>query len=277
MKQLNSKYTLIFGTGRPIIGMVHLRALPGSPGYNKEKGMAWIIDHALDEASRLIKGGIDAIQIENQFDKPFLKSDDIGWETVCSMTSVISRLQTAFDIPMGVNVHINGVCQALAIAQATNCQWIRAFELANAYISNSGYIEAAGPQALRYRSRIKAEDIMIFGDFHVKHGSHQITADRSLEEQAEDIETSLGDALIITGLKTGTPPCREDIKRIRKVVNIPLIIGSGLSMENLQQLLPSSDGAVVGSYFKKDNCLSSTVDIDKVKSLMDEVRKLRDD
>ena len=66
------------------------------------------------------------------------------------------------------------------------------------------------------------------------------------------METSMGDALIVTGLKTGTAPSIEDIEPIRNAVSIPILIGSGLSYNNLEILLPAVNGAIVGSSFKKD-------------------------
>jgi membrane complex biogenesis BtpA family protein len=267
----------IFGTHKPIIGMVHLHPLPGSPKYDHSTGMEAIIETALEDTKQLVQGGIDGIQIENQWDRPFLKADEIGFETIAAIAAVISRLRVEYTIPMGVNIHLNGVCQAIAVAIATGCRWIRAFELANAYISNAGIIEAAGPKALRYRAYMRAEDnVMIFGDFHVKHGSHQIIADRSLQEQAEDVQTALGDAVIVTGLKTGSPPDRQDIELIRGSVELPILIGSGLSLNNMEDLLPMIDGAIIGSYFKKDGKLSNPVDADRVSRFMEKATIIRE-
>jgi membrane complex biogenesis BtpA family protein len=266
----------IFATEKPIIGMVHLLPLPGSPGYQSEKGMKQIIAAAMDDALRLIEGGVDGIQVENQGDWPFLKPHEIGFETVAAVTAVVSHLRARHDLPMGINIHLNGVCQALAIATATECQWVRAFELANAYISPSGIIEAAGPQALRYRNHLHAgEKVMIFGDYHVKHGSHQLVADKSMVEQARDVAAALADGIIITGQVTGTAPCREEIATIRETVRLPLLIGSGLAIENLEDLLPLADGAIVGSSFKVDGELKNPVDVTRVKRFMQAVKAVR--
>jgi membrane complex biogenesis BtpA family protein len=272
------RFSSVFGTTKPIIGMVHLKPLPGAPRYSSSGGMKSIIDMALKDADALVSGGIDALQVENQWDRPFQKSDDIGYETVAAITAVIERLKTRFEVPMGVTVHLNAVEQAIAIAVATGCKWVRAFELANAYISNAGFIEAAGPGAMRYRSFLRADDdVMVFGDFHVKHGSHQILSDRSLLEQAEDVVTALGDALIVTGLATGKAPDKDDIASLREVVSIPVLIGSGLSYENLDQLLPLADGAIVGSSFKADGVLANPVDRKRVVSFMEKVKQTRGD
>jgi membrane complex biogenesis BtpA family protein len=256
--------------------MVHLEPLPGASRYNSKEGIQGIVDAAIEDTNRLVKGGIDGVMVENQWDRPWLKPDEIGPETIATMASVLQQLRDRYRIPIGVNVHLNGVCQAIAIALATGCQFIRAFQLANAYISSAGIIEAAGPKAIRYRAYLNAEDkILIFADFHVKHGSHQIIADKSLEEQAEDIEEAMGDAVIITGLKTGRPPARDDIELIRKVITIPILIGSGLMVENLRDLLPLVDGAIVGSYFKENGKLSNPIDVDRVKRFTEIVKQLR--
>jgi membrane complex biogenesis BtpA family protein len=272
------KLRRIFATEKPIIGMVHLQPLPGAPGYHSEKGMKAIIEAAMDDALRLIEGGVDGIQVENQGDWPFLKPHEIGVETVAAVTAVVAHLRSQLKLPMGINIHLNGVCQALAIAAATDCQWVRAFELANAYISPSGIIEAAGPQALRYRSYLRAEEkIMIFGDFHVKHGSHQVVSDKSLAEQAHDVASALADGIIVTGQVTGTAPRREEIASIRNFLQLPLLIGSGLAHENLEELLPLTDGAIVGSSFKVDGELKNPVDVTRVKRFMQVARAIRQD
>jgi membrane complex biogenesis BtpA family protein len=278
MDQRGERFADVFGTSKPIIGMVHLKPLPGAPRYDSGTGMGRIIETALEDAEALVSGGIDALQVENQWDRPFQKSEDVGFETVAAIAAVIERLKSRFEIPMGVTVHLNAVRQAVAIAVATGCRWVRAFEMANAYISNAGIVEAAGPAATRYRSFLRADDdVMIFGDFHVKHGSHQILSDRSLFEQAEDVVTALGDAVIVTGLKTGRPPDKDDIADIGKAVSVPVLIGSGLSYENLDQLLPLSDGAIVGSSFKVDGVLANPVDKKRVRKFMDKAKRIRGD
>lgn len=273
--QHKKKFTDIFTTKKPIIGMVHLKPLPGSPEYDGDGGMRRIIDHAVAEAKRLEEGGVDGIQIENQFDRPFLKPQHIGMETVAAVTAAAAAIKSSVELPMGINIHLNGISQAIAVAHAIGAGWIRAFELANAYVSNSGIIEAAAPEALRYRAFLQAENVMIFGDFHVKHGSHQLIADRSVIEQAEDVEDGGADAVIITGTKTGSAPVPEDVEMIRSAVSVPILIGSGLSAENAEQLVPVIDGAIVGSSFKVDGKIENDTDPRRVRVFMEKVRQLR--
>jgi predicted TIM-barrel enzyme len=117
--------------------------------------------------------------------------------------------------------------------------------------------------------------VMIFGDFHVKHGSHQMIADKSLEEQAEDVQTAQADGIIVTGLKTGNAPTREDVEWIKQVVQIPVLIGSGLTVDNVEALYPLVDGGIVGSHFKIDENLKNPVDVGRVTRFMEKVKTIR--
>ena len=61
----------VFKVDKPIIGMVHLRPLPGSPKYDPvNMGMDKIISIALEEAAILEQAGVDGVQVENMWDIP---------------------------------------------------------------------------------------------------------------------------------------------------------------------------------------------------------------
>ncbi len=261
------QFNQLFSGKKPVIGMVHLKALPGSPRYGGD--LAAVYDAALRDAEALAEGGIDAIQIENQFDTPYQLGDEIGVETVAFLSVAAAKLREAFpELPLGVNIHLNGAKQALAAAKACGADFIRVFNLMNAYISNSGYTGAAAPELMRYRRAIDAGEILVFGDFQVKHGSHAITADRSIEEKAHDIETSGAEACILTGSATGIAPDAALCRTAKSHISIPMLIGSGLNSRNVQQLWPLVDGAIIGSGFKEGGVLCAPVDRQLVKDFM---------
>lgn len=269
----NKRMKTLFGTDKPVIGMVHLMPLPGTPNF--KGSLQQIIDFACMEAEILQKGGVDGLQVENQFDRPYLKPQDIGFETVAYMSMITTLISRIVTIPYGVHVMMNGVEQAIAVAHSTHAKWVRVYELANAYISNSGLIEAAGPKALRYRAMLGAQDVMLWGDFHVKHGSHFIVNDRSIEDLAHDVQTCGGDALILTGSSTGKAPAIEDAAAIQRISSLPLFIGSGFSTENASSFFPYIDGVIVGSALKKDGVLENPTDLDRVMAMMDVVIRFR--
>ena len=78
---------------------------------------------------------------------------------------------------------------------------MRANQWVNAYVANEGILNGPAPEAMRFRSRIRADEVAIFADVHVKFGAHAITADRSIAEQATDAEWFDADVLIASGAR----------------------------------------------------------------------------
>lgn len=267
----------IFKQKKPVIGMVHLRPLPGSPLYDPAgMGMDKIIGTAVEEAKILEASGVDGVQVENMWDIPYLPGRKIGPETVAALAVGVYEVAKHVSIPVGAECHMNGAEQALACAVAAGAQWIRVFEYCNAFISQSGYIEAAGAEIARKRSQWKAEQIAFLCDVNVKHGSHFIIHDRSVAEQAMDVEAQDGDAVIVTGFDTGMPPTVEAVTACKQKTGLPIFLGSGLDRKNAAELLACADGAIVGSYFKEEGNWKNPVDQERAAAFMKEVRKLRE-
>ena len=110
---------------------------------------------------------------------------------------------------------------------------------------------------------------------HVKHGSHAIVSDRSLAEQTRDALFFDADVLIATGQRTGDATDIEEVRGIRSASSLPVIVGSGLTAENAAELLKIADGAIVGSWAKRDGVWWNSVDSERVRRLMSVVRGIR--
>lgn len=267
----------IFSIPKPIIATLHLLPLPGAP-YYQGQSIDEILQYTLDEVEDLIDAGIDGLIIENHGDIPFVKPDRIGYETVAAMTyigSAVQKIADAHKVPMGVNCLANAAIPALAIAKAIKARFVRINQFVNAYVANEGFIEGMAGEILRYRSHIKGDDIAIFTDVHVKHGSHSIVADRSVSEQAKDALFFCSDVLICTGSRTGNAPDKDEIANIRVTPDIPVILGSGVTCENVNELLMITDGAIVASYFKRDGVWYHKVEKERVMRFMEKVREIR--
>jgi hypothetical protein len=128
---------------------------------------------------------------------------------------------------------------------------------------------------MRYKSMIKGDNIKVMADVHVKHGSHSIVADRSLAEQTRDNVFYDADMLIATGNRTGDATPLSEVKGIKDYTDLPVLVGSGLTADNATELLPHIDGAIVGSWIKKDGVWWNEVDYDRAARLMDIVSKYR--
>lgn len=263
----------IFGPGRPLIGNIHVAPLPGTPRY-QGASMDEITGLAVRDALAYRDGGMDGVMVENHGDVPFLRPDEIGPEIVAAMTTVALAVRAATGLPMGVNMLANHAIGALAVARASGARFVRVNQWANAYVANEGLLDGEAGRALRYRRSIGAQDVAIFADVHVKHGGHAIVADRSVAEQARDVEFFDADVAIATGNRTGDSVPQEEIAAIRDGTALPVIGGSGLSPENVAMILPWLDGAVVGSSLKTGGHWSNPVDRAKVEALVAAAREL---
>jgi len=263
----------IFGKDKIVIGMIHCKPLPGSPFYNGN--FRETLDAAVQDARTFVENGIDGLQIENAWDLPFPNPRDISFETVAGLTAVAMELRTKFDIPVGVNMLANGVVPAMAVASVSSLLWVRCNQWANAYVANEGFVEGPSAKALRYRSFLKSDSIKVFADVHVKHGSHAITADRSVEEQALDNVFFAADVLIATGERTGDETSSDEIRRIKAASKLPVIVGSGTCENNITRILGECEGAIAGTHLKVDDKWWNPVDSEKVTRLMRIVRKFR--
>ncbi|KRB30932.1 BtpA family membrane complex biogenesis protein [Mesorhizobium sp. Root695] len=264
----------IFSVRKPVIGVIHLRSLPGAPRYVRE-AMTEVYAAAVRDAKTLADGGINGIIVENAGDMPFSRPEHIGHETVAALTAACMEVRGAVDVPIGITCVANGAIPALAVAKAVGAKWVRVNQWANAYVANEGLLNAAAPEAMRYRAMIDARDVAIFADVHVKFGAHAITADRSITEQATDAEWFDADVLIATGARTGSPTERREVDEVRGGTNLPVIVGSGLSPEQVPKLFAAADGAIIGQWLKEDGLWWNPVDPRRVAALVEAVAKAR--
>ena len=240
-----------------LIGMIHLKALPG---YPQHEGMQAIIAKALEDAVALEQGGVDAILIENTDDDPHRKV--VGPETVSAYTIVAKEVKHKIKVPLGICVLWNDYKAALAIAKIVGCDFVRIPVFTEAVLTASGIIEGNPYDAITYRECIKASKVRIMADVQVKHAT--MLAKRPIEESAKEALHFGADEIIITGRYTGDCPNLDELRKVRESCpNATIVIGSGVTPKNISELKKYADAAIVGTYFKEgDNII-----IEKVISL----------
>lgn len=270
-----ARFDSLFRVAKPVIGVIHLRPLPGAPRYDGE-AVESIYAAAEEDARRLSEGGVDGIIVENASDLPFARPEDVGAETVAALTAACVHVRGAVPQPIGITLVANAAIPALAVAKAAGARWVRVNQWANAYVANEGLLNGPAGAAMRYRSHIHARDVFVLADVHVKFGAHAITADRDIEEQARDLEFFDADAVIVTGQRTGSPTELADVERVKAATTLPVLVGSGLDASSAYALLSVADGAIVGSDLKEDGRWWKPVDRRRVEALMREVARARD-
>ena len=255
-----------FGCEKPLIGMIHLPPLPGSPRYSGG-GIAAIIAAARRDLHALEEGGADGAIVENMHDTPFSKY--ASTETIAAMTVVVQDMVREARIPIGVNVLRNAGVAALAIAAATGAKFIRVNVFCGVAFTDQGIIEGNARELIALRRHISA-DVRILADVHVKHAAHLTT----IEEAALDATRNGPDGLIVTGIGTGkrTPP--ETLQAVKQVTDLPVFVGSGVRIDNLATYR-EADGFIVGTSLKEDGRLDAPIDPERVRALGEAIAGLR--
>src|SRR5947208_3001745 len=112
----------LFRVMKPVIGMLHVPALPGSP--RNTRGFNSIVDWVLKDAEALAAGGIDGMLLENFGDVPFYPRH-VPPHTVSFLTALGREVRHRFDLPLGINVLRNDSASAMAVAAAVGAEFIR--------------------------------------------------------------------------------------------------------------------------------------------------------
>lgn len=247
---------------KAVIGMVHLTALPGAPRH--AGGRDSVRDAALRDAQALVEGGVDALMVENFGDVPFYP-DNVPAGTIAHMAVVAAEIKRAFPLPLGVNMLRNDGLAALAVAHAVGAEFIRVNILCGARVTDQGILQGRAHEILRERARLGAQGIRILADVSVKH-SAPFTA-IALEDEVEDtVHRALADALVVSGTGTGKPVDVEHLRRVRTAADgVPVLVGSGASVEKAGMLREHADGFIVGTSIKRDGAVGNPVDLERVR------------
>lgn len=246
-----------------LVGMVHLKPLPGSPRW--KGSMAEVMDAAIQDAESLQKGGCDAIIVENMGDVPYVKSK-VAHETFGAMTIITASI-VKMGMPTGIQVLAAANAQAMAMAYITGAHFVRVEGFAYAHVADEGWIDACAGALLRQRNQLGA-DVSIWADIQKKHASHAITSDISIEDLAKGTAFCGADALIITGSSTGMATDIDDVQRA-KIAGLPVVVGSGVCPEDAPLLAREASALIVGSWIKKEGNWRASVDQKRVKILRD--------
>ena len=265
----------MFGQDKPIIGMVHLWPLPGSPGYHGY-GMETILDQARRDAEALLSGGVDGLIVENMWDLPFYVGEDVQLEAVTAQAVAAREIKKmAGSLPVGVNVIHNGWRAELSIAVAADLDFIRVCILTGARLWDTGDLDrGCAANLLRRRKELGAEHLKLFADVDKKHSLPFPGLD--LATHIEWTEFYRADALIVSGRMTGDAPPLEKVRAAKEAAHRPILMGSGTTAENIAAFLQYADGAIVGSSLKVDGVAENPVDVERVRRYMAAVRQARE-
>lgn len=277
---------------KPLIGVVHLPPLPGSPGYRRRPyplpyGPKYefdaIIQYAIEEAKKYEQAGFDAVIIENYGDKPY--SITPPPETVAAMAVIAREVSKNIGIPLGISLLRNAPHLALAVAHLSGASFIRANSLCEVRVSPEGIIMPAARDlaeraaSLGLYDALVSGDILVIADVDVKHSAPLGSWDPSTV--VEECHDRLGipvRAISVTGPRTGVQPSQDYLDNISSVarrLGISVFIGSGVTSEIIPQLWRSADGFIVGTAAKLGGITENVVSLEKAKRIAQMVDRYR--
>jgi len=256
-------FTDLFGSKKPLIGVLHLMPLPGAPLY--DGAMQRVFDHALSELAVFKTHAIDSVIVENFRDIPFYPGR-VPAETIAALAAVSREVVREAGMPVGVNVLRSDGEAAVAIATAVGAHYVRVNVHMGAVVAEQGIIQGMSQLSLRLRATLRSK-VLICADVGVKHAAP--LAGRGLATEARDLaERGLADVLIVSGDRTGAETRASDVEEVRSATTLPILIGSGVTPDNVHTVLPLSNGVIVGTYFKRDGVGTNSVDEARVQAFV---------
>lgn len=243
-----------------IIGMIHL---PPTLSYSGWPGLDKFVEKAKKDLYSLEKGGVDAALIENDGDQP-CQVEGVA-DVVAPMTAVAYELSKIASIPLGVEVLLNDPKASLSIAKTAGLDFIRCDYFVDR-MKREGYGEfKIDPKGvIEFRKKIKAENVKILADVQVKYAT--MLEKKTITTSVEQAIHEGAEGVIVSGTISGIEPNVQDLKEAKVAAKgrIPIIAGSGFSINNAKKLLRYADWAIVGNSVKTNGF----VDTKKVKELM---------
>ena len=261
----------MFGVDKPVIGMCHLRALPGDPGYDGAAGMRAVVEDAAANLDALQAGGADGVMFSNEFSLPYLTQVETA--TVAAMSRVIAELYDHIKVPFGVNVLWDPYA-SLDLAAAVDALFVREI-FTGVYASDFGLWDTNCGAVVRHQHSIGAQRVRLL--FNIVPEAAAYLARRDVVSIARStVFNAHPDALCVSGLTAGEETSAETLQAVKQAMpDLPVVANTGVRLSNVAEQLDIADAAIIGTAFKRAGVFENPVDADRVRRLMDKVKALR--
>jgi len=265
---MTENFKRVFGQAKPVIGMVHIGALPGTPLYDPAVDLvadAQADLHALQEA------GFDAVMFGNENDRPY--EFDVDTASTATMAAIIGALKSRITVPFGVNVLWDPM-SSVALGAATGAAFVREI-FTGTYASDMGVWSPDAGKAMRYRNRLGRSDMAMLYNISAEF-AHSLDR-RALPDRARSaVFSSIPDAVLVSGQITGEAASMSDLEAVKAVLpDMAVMANTGVKHETVADVLAVADGCIVGSSLKVDGDTWNAIDPDRASDFMARVRKAR--
>ena len=263
-----NRFRDIFTGGKPVIGMVHLGALPGAPLHDAAAGVPGLVAAARHDLEALQAAGFDAVLFGNENDRPYELEVDAA--STATMAHVIGCLRDSIRVPFGVNVLWDPMA-TIALAAATGADFAREI-LTGAYASDMGLWVPDAGRALRYRARLGRPDLAVL--YNISAEFADSLDRRSLADRARSAAfSSLPDAVLVSGPITGEAAPMAELAAVKAALpDLPVLANTGIRHATVAEVLRVADGCIVGSSVKVDGDTWQPVDPERAAAFMARAR-----
>lgn len=244
-----------------LVGMLHLRALPGTPAWSGEP-LDEILGEACADAEVLAGAGFDAVMVQNSLDRP--TRERVDQLCVAQLASVVSAVRRAVAMPVGLNVVKNDGPAGVAVAAATGAAFVRVKVLTGAVLSAEGIISGCAAEVQALRARCGATPA-IWADIY--EPTSRPLVDGDFEAAVKDaVDFGNADAVIVTG-STASLSNTLAAKARRTCPGVKVVIGGGVSAETVADALGCADGVIIGRALKVVPGISGRIDRDAARAI----------
>jgi uncharacterized protein len=268
---MSDRFSSIFPSAKPLIAMVHLPPLPGTPLYDARAGVTGLVDAVQRDLEVLRDADFDGYLFCNEGDRPYeLRA---GLEAAAVMARVVTECRPD-DRPFGVDFLWDARC-ALAVAVATGARFMREV-VTGVWESDMGLWQADAAHVLRERRRLDADELAVLMNVTPEFASPIGT--RSPAQSARSaVVSSLADAILVSGPMAGAEPDRSTLAEVRASVpeEVPVLLNTGARSDTIADHLEIADGCIVGSDLKVDGYTWNPVDRDRARRFVDAARSVQ--
>ncbi|MEJ2412083.1 MAG: BtpA/SgcQ family protein [Anaerolineales bacterium] len=261
----------LFKVDKPVIAMVHMRALPGDPGYDPDKGLDWIYELARKDLLALQEGGVDAVMFSNEFSLPYLT--EVEPITTASMAALIAQLKIDLHIPFGVNVLWDPIA-SIDLAVATGASFVREI-FTGVYGSDFGLWNTNCGEVIRHQVAVNGQDVRLF--FNIVPESAAYLGSRDIADIARStVFNTQPDAICVSGLTAGTETSTQTLQIVKDAIpDTYVFANTGVNVDNVADQLAVADGAIIGTAFKEEGSTWNPVSQKRVEELMGKIQDIR--
>lgn len=262
----------VFGTDKPVIGMIHLQAMPTDPKYRPECGVEFVVESARADLDALQGAGFDGVLFCNEFSIPY--TTKVPVVTAATMSYVIGRLAGELTVPFGITV-ANDAKIGFDVAAATGASFVRGI-LHGAHAGVYGLSSVDPGEVERHRHEVGCGDVKTMTAI-IPEGTRQV-AERSIEEVVKTLTFNLNpDTLLVYSDKPGSAVDEDLVRKVKACTNTPVLASNGVKAETVAEILSIADGCIVGTGIKVDGNFYNPIDPARASALMANARAARGD